>query len=299
MNQPQPRPAHPAWFAWHGAAGERRLGIVDPRGASLQFYDGGPCDTAAALAQGALDRADVMRRLGHSQPLPGPPAFAVPVERPSKILCFGKNFAAHAAEFGAEVPEEPLFFTKLVDTLTAHGSDVVLPHWVDTRIDHEIELGVILGFEDPDGRGRKNVRRAEALDLVRGYTVLNDVTARKMQGTDRGEQKPWLRCKSFDTFCPVGPWVVPADALPDLGPLEIGLSVDGALRQKSTLGLMVVDVAHGIEWLSRHTTLRPGDLIAMGTPEGVGPIAAGNVMHGWIEGIGALTNPVVREPSPR
>jgi len=291
------RPVGPAWFAFR-ERGERHLGILVPgdRPDGDRAFDAGPFDESAALAvTGGLGAEDLGDRLVDATPLADLPPLDVPVARPSKILCFGKNFAAHAAEFGAEVPEEPLFFTKLVDSLLPAGRPVVLPHWLDTRIDHEIELGVVLGFDDPHGRGRKYVAEEQAMDLVAGYTVLNDVTARKMQGTDRGAQKPWLRCKSFDTFCPVGPWVVPAANLPDLADLEIGLRVGDRPRQRSELGKMVVTVARGIAWLSRHTTLRPGDLLAMGTPEGVGPIDDGDEMVGWIEGIGVLRNPVERE----
>lgn len=290
------RPCAPAWFGWRGADGTRRLGIAAPRDGGVDALDAGPFDECSELASASgLTAADLERRLANAQPLPTMPPVDVPVARPSKILCFGKNFAAHAAEFGAEVPTEPLFFNKLPETLLADGAEVVLPHWLTSRIDHEIELGVILGFDDPERRGRKYVSEADAMDLVRGYTVLNDITARSVQGADRNAQKPWLRCKSFDTFCPVGPWVVPAASFSNLGDREIGLTVDGTLRQRSSLGKMVVDVARGIAWLSRHTTMRPGDLIAMGTPEGVGPIDHGQTMRGWIDGIGALTNPVVRE----
>ncbi|MCA8955104.1 MAG: fumarylacetoacetate hydrolase family protein [Planctomycetes bacterium] len=226
------------------------------------------------------------------------PVFDVPVAAPSKILCLGKNYAAHAAEFGAEVPEEPIVFTKLRDTLLPHGAPIVLPHWVETRIDHELELGVILGFTDPQRRGRKYVAAEHALELVGGYTILNDVTARRMQGDDRAKQHPWLRCKSFDTFCPIGPWVVPRTELPEANALELWLEVDGAERQRSNTSLMVTGIAEAIAFLSRHTTLRPGDVIATGTPAGVGPLQPGNVVRCVIEHLGVLANPVIREPQP-
>ena len=135
---------------------------------------------------------------------------------------------------------------------------------------------------------------ADALELVAGYSIFNDVTARTMQGDDRGAQKPWLRCKSFDTFGPFGPWVVPADSL-DATDLAIACRVGDEPRQASRTSLMVVGIADAIAYLSRHTSLRSGDLIAMGTPEGVGPIADGDVVTCEIEGIGRLANPVVRE----
>ncbi len=288
-------PSAPAWFR-HRVGDRAHLGAIAARGE--RTVDLGPLDDAALLRAGGLDAADVTARLARGTCIdPAAIVFDVPIARPGKILCFGKNFAAHAAEFGAAVPEEPIFFTKLPDTLLPHEGTVVLPHWVETRIDHEIELGVVLGFEDPEGRGRKYVDREDALSLVSGWTIINDVTARKMQGEDRGRQQPWLRCKSFDTFCPIGPWVVPKDAL-DARDLAIDLWVGDDHRQSSRTSLMVVDVPSAIAWLSRHTTLRPGDLIAMGTPEGVGPIRDGDTMVGTVEGIGALRNRVAREPAP-
>lgn len=289
-------PAGPAWF-FHRRDGRRCLGIVEPK--PLRCFDCGPHDELALLASGGLGASALSELSRRAMAMePGAVRWDVPVARPSKILCLGKNFAAHAREFGAEVPSEPIFFTKLVDTLLPHEAPVVLPHWLDSRIDHEIELAVVVGFDDPDGRGRKNVAPQDAMALVAGYTVLNDVTARKMQGDDRKLQHPWLRSKSFDTFCPVGPWVVPAESMPAELDLAIDLWVDDEHRQTSRTGLMEVDVPHAIAWLSRHTTLRPGDLIAMGTPEGVGPIGDGQQMLGAIEAIATLRNPVVREPRP-
>lgn len=288
-------PSARGWFV-HSRDGARRLGIVEP-GETPRFFDVGPDDSAARLDRGGLDAGELEALAQEATPMTATPEWAVPVARPSKILCLGKNFAAHAAEMGGAVPDEPMFFTKLGDSLCPADAPVVLPHWLDSRIDHEIELGVILGFPDPGGRGRKYVAREEALDLVAGWTVLNDVTARQIQKVDREAHKPWLRSKSFDTFCPIGPWVLPRTSL-DIGDLEIRLAVDGAVRQQSRTSLMVVDVPRAIEWFSRHTTLRPGDILAMGTPEGVAPIEDGMEMLGEIEGIGELRSPVRREPRP-
>ncbi|MEE2886549.1 MAG: fumarylacetoacetate hydrolase family protein [Planctomycetota bacterium] len=291
-----PLPEGLVWYA-HRVNGSRHLGIYDPDAGS--FRDAGPrLDYAelADLAGGVL--CNPRSLLEASKPMADRPVFDVPVAHPSKILCLGKNFAAHAAEFGAEVPEEPIFFTKFADTLIPDGADIILPHWVDSRIDHELELAVILGFEDSDGRGRKYVAAAHAMDLVAGYTVLNDVTARQIQGDDRGKQRPWLRSKSFDSFCPIGPWVVPASERTQLGNLSMRLHVNEELRQSSSTDLMVVDIPTAIEFLSRHTTLRPGDILAMGTPEGVGPIDDGDIVSCFIETIGTLRNPVAREAAP-
>ncbi len=289
-------PESPAWFfhRWHG---ERRLGILDPQRFSPRegFVDLGRAEATYLLGTGGMvpEHLEALARFG--KPLPGAPKYDVPVLRPSKILCLGRNFPSHAAEFGEAVPEQPLFFNKLPESLIPHEATVVLPHWVDTRIDHEVELAVILGFIDPDRRGRKYVSADTAMELVAGYSILNDITARQIQSEDRSANQPWLRSKSFDTFCPLGPWVVSATDLPELGDRPICLSVNGELRQSSTLDKMVISVADAIAYLSRHTTLRPGDIIAMGTPAGVGAIDDGDEMVGEIRGIGQLVNRVRRE----
>lgn len=261
-----------------------------------RFVDLGPRDEGVLLAQGSLDLTALARLATAGRRLERDAiVFDVPVARPGKLLCLGKNFVAHAREFGAEVPEEPIFFTKLPDALLPHDGTVVLPHWVHTRIDHEVELAVVLGFADPQRQGRKYVAEADALALVGGYTLLNDVTARKMQGDDRGLNRPWLRSKSFDTFCPIGPFVVPFAALGATPDLALDCWVDAEHRQSSRTSLMVVGVAAAIEYLSRHVTLRPGDILAMGTPEGVGPLQDGQQIVCTLEGVGLLRNRVVRE----
>lgn len=290
-------PLAPAWFA-HRVGSERRLGIADPRSGQLEFRDLGALDESELLAEGRLDAAHLGELLEQASALQEPPVFDVPVARPRKILCLGKNYSAHAAEFGAEVPEEPIFFCKLTESLLPHRGTVLLPHWLDTRVDHEIELCLVLGFADPERRGQRDVPEERALELVAGYTILNDVTARVMQGDDRGERKPWLRCKSFDTFCPVGPWVVPRGSLPSVRNAAITLSLGGELRQDSDTSKMVVGIEQALAYLSRHTTLHAGDLIAMGTPAGVGPLRPGDQMIGRIEGIGALINDVQRQRAP-
>ena len=286
-------PERPAWF-YHRVDDIRCLGIYDAD--EGQYLNCGVVDELAALAdQRLVDLASV--RTG-ATPMTSPPAFDVPVARPSKILCIGKNYTAHAAELNSTVPTEPIFFTKFADTLLPHSKPIVVPHWVDSRIDHEVELAVILGFDDPSSRGRKYITRDEAMDLVAGYTILNDVTARQIQSDDRNKKFPWLRSKSFDTFCPMGPWVIPASELPEVGNLEIQLWVNGELRQDSTTSLLVYDIPHVIAYLSQHTTLRPGDIIATGTPAGVGPLSDGDIVTCRVQHIGTLSNPVVRETKP-
>lgn len=284
-------PAAAAWFRYE-QDGAARLGAVDPAG--RRYVDLGPLDVHALLGAGALRRDDLAARLAAGREIAAPQRFLPPVPRPGKILCLAKNYVAHAREFGAEAPSEPIFFAKLPDTLIGHGDDVVIPRWLDTRVDHEAELALVLGFADPEGRGAKYVSGDAARALVAGYTLCNDVTARKLQGQDREQKYPWLRSKSLDTFCPVGPFVVPADAI-DVSDLRLTMRVDGELRQDARTSAMVFDVAAALTAMARCTTLRPGDLIAMGTPEGVGPIVPGNVLEVAIEGLGALRNGVVRE----
>jgi 2-keto-4-pentenoate hydratase/2-oxohepta-3-ene-1,7-dioic acid hydratase in catechol pathway len=287
-------PAVPGWFRFHRGRGVH-LGAVDPAGP--RWFDLGPLDVHALLREGALRSADLAARMRAARAMDAPARFAVPLPRPGKILCLAKNYVAHAREFGAEAPKEPIFFAKLPDTLLPHGADVVLPHWLETRVDHEAELGLVLGFADPDDRGAKYVAEGGALALVAGYTALNDVTARKLQGQDRDQKYPWLRSKSFDTFCPVGPFVVPADAI-DAGDLLVTMRVNGEVRQQARTREMVFSVEQALVAMARCTTLRPGDLVAMGTPEGVGPIAPGDRLEVEIERLGTLRNSVVREPAP-
>jgi len=295
VSAPLVLPATIAWFRFeHGGA--PRLGAVDPRGPS--WFDLGPVDVHTLLAEGALRKADLARRLASAAAMPEPRRFLLPVPRPGKILCLAKNYVAHAKEFGAEAPKEPIFFAKLPDTLVPHGADVVLPHWLDTRVDHEAELALVLGFADPAGRGAKYLTEPDALRVVAGYTLVNDVTARKLQGTDRDQKYPWLRSKSFDTFCPTGPFVVPVDAL-SAADLRITMRVNGVVKQDARTKDMVFSIEQALVAMSRCTTLRSGDLVAMGTPEGVGPIAAGDVMEVEIENLGVLRNGVVREEPPR
>lgn len=289
-------PAVPAWFRYD-AAGAAHLGAVDPTGAAARWFDLGPLDVVALLADGALLKGDLAARIARAREIGVPARFLPPLPRGGKILCLAKNYVAHAKEMGGDAPAEPIFFAKLPDTLVAHGDDVVIPHWLATRVDHEAELGLVLGFADPERHGRKNVAAADASALVAGYTPLNDVTARKLQGQDREHKYPWLRSKSLDTFCPAGPFVVPADAL-DAGDLRVTMRVNGELRQDARTSAMVFPIGEALAAMARCTTLRPGDLVAMGTPEGVGPVVPGDVMEVAVEGLGVLQNRVVKEPPP-
>ena len=285
-------PAKPAWFR-HQRAGAAFLGAVDPTGEAPRWVDLGPLDVVALLRAGGLRKDDLDARIA-SAPLMAPPErFLTPVPRGGKILCLAKNYVKHAREFGAEAPPEPIFFAKLPDTLVAHGDDVVIPSWLKTRVDHEAELGLVLGFDDCEERGRKDVAEGDANGLVAGYTVINDVTARKLQGQDREHKYPWLRAKAIDTFCPTGPFVVPADAI-DGSDLQVVMRVNGEVRQDARTSEMVFSIEQALASMSRVTTLRSGDLIAMGTPEGVSAVRPGDLMEVEVQGLGALCNQVVQ-----
>jgi 2-keto-4-pentenoate hydratase/2-oxohepta-3-ene-1,7-dioic acid hydratase in catechol pathway len=195
--------------------------------------------------------------------------------RPSKIVCIGRNYAAHAKELGNEVPAEPLMFFKPPSSIIGPGETVIL-RTESEKVEHEGELAVVIG------KRCARVTREEALSYVLGYTCANDVTARDLQKKD-GQ---WSRAKGFDTFCPVGPWIET-----DLDPADLSIqcSVDGQLRQDGRTSQMMFDVPTLIAYITRAFTLEPGDLILTGTPEGVGPLAPGNKVTVTIEKIGELT----------
>jgi 2-keto-4-pentenoate hydratase/2-oxohepta-3-ene-1,7-dioic acid hydratase in catechol pathway len=298
-------PDSPAWFVHRDDAGARRLGAFRPPTSAdgTPFFDLGPLDGPTAieaeLRAATLSEAALLERIARKgRPLQDP-TFVAPVARPSKIACLGKNFAKHAAEFGAEVPEDPLVFTKLADTLCAHGDPIVLPAAPPDdrpgRIDHEAELALVLGFADPADHGRRRIAPDEAWSLVAGVCVANDVTARTLQGHDRKRGWPWLRAKSFETFLPLGPFVVPTGGKPfDLGGRRVQARVDDELRQDADLAEMVVAVPEALAWISRIAPLRCGDIVLMGTPEGVGPLEHGDTVVVTIGGLGGVANPVVR-----
>jgi 2-keto-4-pentenoate hydratase/2-oxohepta-3-ene-1,7-dioic acid hydratase in catechol pathway len=204
--------------------------------------------------------------------------FKAPVE-PSKIVCVGRNYAAHAAELGNEVPKEPLIFLKPPSSIVGPDESIVLTPF-SQRVEHEGELALVVGRKCAHLKDD-----ADALSYLAGYTCLNDVTARDIQKSD----VQFTRGKGFDTFCPVGPHIEtqlnPADVL-------VELRVNGTLRQSGRTSLMIYPVAFLVRWISRMMTLLPGDVIATGTPAGVGPLVADDVVETTVEGIGVLRNPV-------
>ena len=222
-----------------------------------------------------------------------------PIPRPRKnILCVGRNYAEHAAEslraIGQEVklPEFPNIFTKAVTAVTGPTSEIVIDPAVSERIDWEVELAVIIGT------GGRGIAREEALGHVWGYTILNDVSARDIQNR-AGVQ--WFLGKSLDGSCPMGPWIVTADELRDPTNLRLRLLVNGIVKQEDTTAHMIFDIPTLLADISRGMTLEPGDILATGTPSGVGfartpPefLRPGDLMESEIEGIGTMRNRVVR-----
>jgi 2-keto-4-pentenoate hydratase/2-oxohepta-3-ene-1,7-dioic acid hydratase in catechol pathway len=202
------------------------------------------------------------------------------VNRPSKIVCVGRNYLEHARELGNEVPERPLLFFKPPSSIIANGEAVVLPPESE-RVEHEGEIAVVIG------RRARRVRAADAWDYVEGIAPLNDVTARDLQKTD-GQ---WTRAKGFDTFCPLGT-MVPLASIADRDALEVICRVNGEVRQHGRVGDMAFNIPTLIEYISGVMTLEPGDVIATGTPAGVAPLQPGDVVEVEIPGVGTLTNPV-------
>ncbi|MFD3704530.1 fumarylacetoacetate hydrolase family protein [Nocardia sp. NPDC058658] len=196
----------------------------------------------------------------------------------SKVICIGKNYAAHAAEMGGEAPVDPVIFIKPNTSIVGPNASIILPP-SSSQVDYEGELAVVIG------RPCKDVVAAKASEVILGYTVANDVTARDQQRHD-GQ---WTRAKGYDTFCPLGPWI---ETALDPTDLEITTEVDGEVRQRSRTSLFLHDIPKIIEWISSVMTLLPGDVILTGTPEGVGPLQAGQSVSVTVEGIGTLTNPV-------
>jgi 2-keto-4-pentenoate hydratase/2-oxohepta-3-ene-1,7-dioic acid hydratase in catechol pathway len=215
-----------------------------------------------------------------------------PVTRPGKIIGIGLNYEDHARETGAEAPEKPIVFAKYPNTVAGQGDAIRIPP-ITEQVDYEAELAVVIG------RAARNVSEDEALDYVFGYANCNDVSSRDLQFSEGGQ---WTRSKSIDTFCPLGPYLVTADEIPDPQNLSVRSIVNGEVMQDGTTSDMIFTVAQLISFLSAGMTLMPGDVIATGTPAGVGfardPkvfLKPGDEVTIEIEGLGSLTNPVEAE----
>ena len=217
---------------------------------------------------------------GRAHPLPDVRLLAPCV--PAHIVCVGRNYIEHAKELNNPVPAEPLIFFKPPSSLIGPGDSIVYPP-LSQSVHYEGELGVVIG------RRARNVKASEAEEYILGYTCVNDVTARDLQKKDT----QWARAKGFDTFCPVGPWIVPR-ASADPQAFRVRTCLDGELKQDGAVSDMIFPIPVIIEHITAFMTLEPGDLVATGTPPGVGPMLPGSTVRVEIEGIGALENPVVR-----
>ncbi len=203
------------------------------------------------------------------------------MQRPGKIMCVGRNYREHAKEMGNEVPTTPLVFIKPASSVVASGDAIVLPAGIG-RVDFEGEIGLVIG------RRLKKATPAECAAAVRGVVAVNDVSARDLQKSD----PQWWRAKGQDTFCPIGPL---KEGTPDFGALEMITRVNGQVRQRGLSSDMVFPIPDLIAFISASVTLEPGDVVITGTPEGVGPLAAGDTVEVEIVGWSTVTNPVTAE----
>jgi len=197
---------------------------------------------------------------------------------PTKIVCVGKNYVEHAEEMGGEVPDEPLLFFKPPSAVIGPEGEIVLP--ANAAVHHEAELAVVIGAQC------RRVPAGRARDMILGYTCLNDVTDRTAQQWERN----WVRAKGFDTSAPLGPWIVPRDEIEE--PFHVTLALNGEIRQDGWTSAMAFPIPRLIETISAVMTLEPGDVIATGTPAGVGLLSHGDLVEVTIDGIGTLRNHV-------
>lgn len=261
-----------ARFASAGA--DPRFGIVELSADGGQFPDTITVIDADPLA-GPVNYTGERLRLADVRLL-------APVIPRSKVLAVGKNYADHAAEFDGEVPPEPLIFLKPNTAVIGPGEPIVRPVF-SQDVQFEGELAVVIG------RICRKVPAELASQVIFGYTVANDITARDLQRRD-GQ---WARAKGFDSFCPLGPWIVTHLSVEEAGDLSLVTSVDGEVKQDAATSQMVYAIPDLIAYISAFTTLLPGDVILTGTPAGVGPILAGQRVSVEIDGIGTITNPVI------
>jgi 2-keto-4-pentenoate hydratase/2-oxohepta-3-ene-1,7-dioic acid hydratase in catechol pathway len=281
-------------LSYAGDHGEDRLavGVDGDRVVDVEeLLGGGPWSMPRLLAdasgtleclRAALDVVDVTA----SRPIAGL-RLSAPVSRPGKIVAVGRNYREHAAEERAALPEAPLLFAKFPSAVVGTDAAITWSAALTAQVDYEAELAVVIG------RRARNVEVGEALDVVLGYTCLNDVSARDLQVSD-GQ---WTRAKGLDTFCPMGPWIVTSDEVPDAAAMRIRCRVNGETRQDASTDGLVHSVAALIAHCSRSFTLEPGDVIATGTPGGVGAFAEppvflrdGDIVEVEIEGLGTLRN---------
>ncbi len=277
-------------------AGERRVGIVDLASQTVAPFDF-PVERAASGVLALIDRNGSGLPATLSPIALSQVTLEAPIPQPRRnIFCVGKNYYEHAHEFAKSgfdfsaqsgaVPKHPIIFSKVPELVIGMSDAVLIDPRISTAIDYEAELAVIIG------KGGRGIAKADAFDHVWGYTIINDVTARDLQG----KYSQWLIGKSQDTFCPMGPWAVTRDEI-DIETTGIRCFVNDDLRQNSTTNLLIFDIPTIIATLSQGITLKPGDIIATGTPAGVGIgftppkyLKAGDVVRVEIDGIGTLQN---------
>ncbi len=273
----------------YGRAGKEKPGLIDEDGVlrdlSAVVADIGPAQLSpkglAQLARRSPSRLPVVR---------GRPRMGVPFTGATKFVAIGLNYSDHAAETGNPVPKEPVVFHKTLSSMQGATDDIMLPEG-SVKTDWEVELGIVIGTR------ARYVSPEQALEHVAGYVVVNDVSEREWQ-MERGPT--WDKGKGFDTFGPVGPWLVTRDEVPDPQRLSLWLDLNGEVRQRGSTATMIFDCATLVSYVSRLMTLNPGDLITTGTPPGVGAgmkpprfLVPGDVLALGIEGLGAQRSKVV------
>ena len=275
----------------HGASGSEKPGVVTADGRHLDVSAFGEnYDESFFGSEGLARLADWLGAHAYECPLVGTDVrLGSPIARPSKIVCIGLNYRAHAIETGAAFPAEPVVFMKATTALCGPNDELVLPR-ESQKTDWEVELAVVIG------RRAKYVTEADALGYVAGFALHNDYSEREFQ-LERGGQ--WDKGKGCDTFAPLGPYLVPAEQV-DCGQLELWLEVNGVQKQRASTADMIFSVSHVVSYLSRFMTLLPGDVISTGTPSGVGLshsppryLKAGDLVECGIEGLGRAAQRVV------
>jgi len=213
---------------------------------------------------------------------------------PTKIICLGRNYLDHIKETNAPIPKEPVFFAKTLNTLITNNDPIIYPRVLyddaeKRSVDHEVELAFVIS------KTCKNVKAQNADEYIQGYTIFLDMTARTMQKTDRNINLPWYRSKNFDTFGPIGPKIVSPEKIRDPHDLNIELSVNGSIKQSSNTKHLIFRIPEIIDYISKYVTLERGDIVATGTPGGIGPILPGDVIEASIGKIGTIRHEVILE----
>jgi len=275
----------------YGAKGKEKPGLLDKEGRLRDLSAVIPDISGETISPKSLARLKKIK----SESLPlvrGKPRIGACIANPQKFIAIGLNYSDHAAESGLQVPKEPVVFTKQVSCVSGPFDDVTIPP-KSKKSDWEVELGVIIGTK------AKNIKKADALKYVAGYCTINDLSEREFQAERSGQ---WTKGKSYDTFGPIGPWLVTSDEVKDPQKLHMWLDLNGKRVQDGSTSTMVFGVAHIVAYLSQFFTLMPGDIITTGTPPGVGMgmkpqrfLKPGDTMRLGIEGLGEQGQKVVRD----